>query len=66
MAISPQKRMVSAGIISFLSELTKMCDVYFTLIPAGKISTIFYAIIGIPLMLLCLSNIGDIMASSFR
>ncbi|EDO63516.1 AGAP004717-PC [Anopheles gambiae str. PEST] len=32
----------------------------------GKISTIFYAILGIPLMLLCLSNIGDIMASSFR
>ncbi|XP_037029867.1 uncharacterized protein LOC119069810 [Bradysia coprophila] len=34
--------------------------------PYGKISTIFYAILGIPLMLLCLSNIGDIMASSFR
>lgn len=33
---------------------------------AGKIATIFYAICGIPLMLLCLSNIGDIMASSFR
>ncbi|KFB44014.1 hypothetical protein ZHAS_00011845 [Anopheles sinensis] len=32
----------------------------------GKVSTIFYAILGIPLMLLCLSNIGDIMASSFR
>lgn len=32
----------------------------------GKIATIFYSIIGIPLMLLCLSNIGDIMASSFR
>ncbi|XP_017891152.1 uncharacterized protein LOC108631614 isoform X2 [Ceratina calcarata] len=32
----------------------------------GKVVTIFYAIIGIPLMLLCLSNIGDIMASSFR
>lgn len=32
----------------------------------GKIATIFYAIAGIPLMLLCLSNIGDIMASSFR
>jgi potassium channel subfamily K member 18 len=32
----------------------------------GKLSTIFYAILGIPLMLLCLSNIGDIMASSFR
>lgn len=32
----------------------------------GKIVTIFYAILGIPLMLLCLSNIGDVMASSFR
>lgn len=34
--------------------------------PLGKVSTICYAILGIPLMLLCLSNIGDIMASSFR
>lgn len=32
----------------------------------GKVTTIFYAILGIPLMLLCLSNIGDIMAHSFR
>ncbi|KAK2582039.1 hypothetical protein KPH14_002744 [Odynerus spinipes] len=32
----------------------------------GKVVTIFYAIVGIPLMLLCLSNIGDVMASSFR
>ncbi|GAB1859539.1 Potassium channel subfamily K member 9 [Camponotus japonicus] len=32
----------------------------------GKVVTIFYAILGIPLMLLCLSNIGDVMASSFR
>ncbi|XP_035702651.1 TWiK family of potassium channels protein 7 isoform X2 [Folsomia candida] len=32
----------------------------------GKVVTIFYAIIGIPLMLLCLSHIGDFMASSFR
>ncbi|XP_052132303.1 uncharacterized protein LOC113213208 [Frankliniella occidentalis] len=32
----------------------------------GKVVTIFYAILGIPLMLLCLSNIGDVMAQSFR
>ncbi|XP_052749989.1 uncharacterized protein LOC113510470 isoform X1 [Galleria mellonella] len=32
----------------------------------GKVVTIFYAILGIPLMLLCLANIGDVMASSFR
>ncbi|KAI4492209.1 hypothetical protein M0802_009899 [Mischocyttarus mexicanus] len=32
----------------------------------GKVVTIFYAVVGIPLMLLCLSNIGDVMASSFR
>ncbi|XP_047523446.1 uncharacterized protein LOC125061853 [Pieris napi] len=33
---------------------------------SGKVVTIFYAILGIPLMLLCLSNIGDVMASFFR
>ncbi len=32
----------------------------------GKVVTIFYAILGIPLMLLCLSNIGEVMAKSFR
>ncbi|CAL1292401.1 unnamed protein product [Larinioides sclopetarius] len=32
----------------------------------GKIATIIYAIIGIPLMLLYLTNIGDILAKSFR
>ncbi|XP_018561542.1 uncharacterized protein LOC108903740 isoform X2 [Anoplophora glabripennis] len=32
----------------------------------GKVVTIFYAILGIPLMLICLSNIGDVMATSFR
>lgn len=32
----------------------------------GKIITIFYAIIGMPLFLLYLSNIGDIMAKSFK
>ncbi|GIY19247.1 uncharacterized protein CDAR_305131 [Caerostris darwini] len=32
----------------------------------GKIATVVYAIIGIPLMLLYLTNIGDILAKSFR
>lgn len=34
--------------------------------PMGKITTIVYAIIGMPLFLLYLSNIGDIMARSFK
>lgn len=34
--------------------------------PEGKITTIVYAIIGMPLFLLYLSNIGDIMARSFK
>lgn len=32
----------------------------------GKVTTIIYAIIGMPLFLLYLSNIGDIMARSFK
>ena len=34
--------------------------------PVGKLVTIFYAIVGIPVFLLYLSNIGDIMAKSFK
>jgi potassium channel subfamily K member 18 len=33
---------------------------------AGKIMTICYAILGIPLMLICLANIGSSMANLFR
>ena len=32
----------------------------------GKLATIFYTIAGIPLFLLYLSNIGDILATSFK
>ncbi|KAK6192336.1 hypothetical protein SNE40_003820 [Patella caerulea] len=32
----------------------------------GRIATIFYAVIGIPLFMLCLSNIGSLMAQCFR
>jgi len=34
--------------------------------PIGKIITIFYAVIGVPLFLLYLSNIGQIFATSFK
>ncbi|XP_050300149.1 potassium channel subfamily K member 15 [Anthonomus grandis grandis] len=34
--------------------------------PNGKIASIIYAIIGMPLFLLYLSNIGDVMARSFK
>jgi len=34
--------------------------------PAGKVVTIFYAILGIPITVICWSNIGDAMANAFR
>ena len=34
--------------------------------PVGKIVTIFYAILGIPITVICWSNIGDAMAKAFR
>ena len=34
--------------------------------PVGKIVTIFYAIVGIPITVICGSNIGDAMAHAFR
>ena len=32
----------------------------------GKVLTMFYAVIGVPLMLLWLSNIGSLMANTFK
>ncbi|XP_013380998.1 uncharacterized protein LOC106152065 [Lingula anatina] len=32
----------------------------------GQLATIAYALLGIPLMLICLANIGDVMADIFR
>lgn len=55
---------------AFLYSLTVITTIgYGNIAPRtnwGKIATIVYAIVGIPLMLLYLTNIGDIMAKSFR
>jgi amino acid permease len=32
----------------------------------GKIATIFYALVGIPLMLLYMTNVGDALGASFK
>ncbi|KAJ8984171.1 hypothetical protein NQ317_017824 [Molorchus minor] len=55
---------------AFLYSLTVITTIgYGNIFPRtaeGKITTIIYAIIGMPLFLLYLSNIGDIMARSFK
>ncbi|XP_044738473.1 TWiK family of potassium channels protein 18 [Chrysoperla carnea] len=55
---------------AFLYSLTVITTIgYGNIAPRtewGKVTTIIYAIIGMPLFLLYLSNIGDIMARSFK
>ena len=59
------------GNISLLSPLSHhaQCAGYGHIAPktpVGKIVTIFYAIVGIPITVICWSNIGDAMAHAFR
>lgn len=34
--------------------------------PEGKIVTMVYALFGVPLMLLCISNLGSLLAGTFQ
>lgn len=58
------------SIVTHLSCLLSVCPPgYGNVSPRtewGKVATILYAIIGMPLFLLYLSNIGDILAKSFK
>jgi len=55
---------------AFLYSITVITTIGFGHIvpvtPLGKIMSIFYAVFGVPLFLLYLSNIGNIMARSFK
>ncbi|CAL1272105.1 unnamed protein product [Larinioides sclopetarius] len=62
-----QRWTFSAALLYCLSIITTIG--YGNIAPktdVGKIVTIFYALLGIPMMLLCLTNIGDLLARSFK
>jgi hypothetical protein len=60
---------VNFGQVTLMNRNCFVCAGYGNLAPqseVGKVTTIIYAIIGMPLFLLYLSNIGDIFAKSFK
>ncbi|XP_073811198.1 potassium two pore domain channel sandman [Musca autumnalis] len=67
-AVDPHKQWSFSG--AFLYSLTVITTIgYGNISPRsdwGKLVTILYAIIGMPLFLLYLSNIGDVLAKSFK